>query len=652
MAILGISGAAGLAGCIGDDDGEDPTPTPTETPGGGGTPTPTPPPAERQVMGTYKSGIASDAPTTIPFTTADTTSGAYQGLVLDGAYAVTSEEYDDAIWPLWIDINLADGSDDVYVCTLRDGLNWSDPFGQMTADDWVYYIQNVHQSDWAGSIDADVWGPLEVEQTGDLEFEIQLPGVQPSFPWEPIMWGHVILPRAAIEDYVDEEDLEGIQQDETLIDLQYTGNLGPYTLDEWSRDSAFRTVRNDDWYFQDLSASDLPDYATDEEIEAWQGAPYFEGFDYEVIPEESTRLSALRTGEIDSAGIPETRVQEFQEAVDSVYVNLAPQPYIRVLSFGMRLSGWDAWVDPDPDYDGQGEVDYGHDDAAMIRRAICTAIDKETISDDIEQGLSNTAQTFQPRWSRWYDDENVEQVGVGDSYSHEDARDMLEQYLPSGYGYDNGTLMSPEDHPRWGGEQVTLQWVNTSGIETYELTAQHIQDEMDAIGIGMEIETVLWETLLGQWLTNEPAEGVEETQWSAGTWNAGHPHETVNTNAWDFLYGINFNTYPRTPSSTDVFWMREASLNYYGYLPTEDMGPDNDMTMAEMYSEARAETDEDRRFEIFGEIFAKLSEDLPNNFVTMGVEETGYQNRVVGPREVFGFGWNSVTNYFDPELMP
>lgn len=605
-------------------------------------------------MGTYRAGIASDADTTIPFLTADTTSGAFQSLVLDGAYTLTSEEYGDGtVWPLWLEMELAEGSETDYVATLRDNLQWSDPFGQFTADDFVFYIQNIHQAEWTGSIDHSDWVDIEVEQTGNLEFEIRLPAVNPDFPMEPVMWGHTILPRAAIEDYVDDEDLEGLQQDPTLIEMEYTGNLGPYQLIDWDRDSAYRTVRNPDYYMRDLDAADFPDYATDEEIENWQGAPWFEGYDYEIIPEESTRLSALRTGEIDTSNIPETRVQEFQEAVDDVYVNLAPQPYIRVLSLGMRLSGWEAMTDLDPGYDGQGEVGYGHEYGNEIRRALMTAIDKETISNDIEGGLSNVAQTFQPRWSRWYVDDDVVPVGTGDTFSVDDALDDLETYLPDGYAWDNGDLMSPEDNDRWGGDQVTLQWVHTAGIETYDLTAEYVQGQLNELGIEMDIETVLWETLLGQWLTNAPIDGVEETQWSVGGWNAGHPHETVNTNAWDFLYGINFNTYPRSPPATDVFWMRDAALNYYGYLPPEDMGPNNDMTMREMYGEGRSETDPETRLEIFGEIFATLSSDLPNNFVTMGVDETGFRNRVIGPREVFGGGWNSVASFhFDSDLVP
>ncbi len=648
MALLGITGLAGLAGCIGDGDETTPTPGNGETP----TPTPTPPPADRQVMGTYRHGIPSDADTTIPFLTTDTTSGDFQALVLDGAYSVTSEEYDDSIWPQWLDLQLADGSENVYVATLRDNLQWSEPFGQMTADDFVYYIQNIHQAEWTGSVDAPDWAEIEVQQTSELEFEIELPEVSPDWPWEPVMWGHTILPRGAIEDYVDNEDLESLQQDETLIELQYTGNLGPYELVNWERDSAFRTVRNEDWYMRDLSADEFPDYATEEEIEAWQGAPYFEGFDYEIIPEESTRLSTLRTGEIDASNIPETRVHEFQEAVEDVYVNLAPQPYLRVLSFGMRLSGWEAWTDTDPDYDGQGEVGYGNEDARMIRRAIAMAIDKETISEDIEGGLSNVAQTFQPQWSQWYIDEEVEPVGAGETYDPDEARDLLETYLPDGYGYDNGNLMSPEDSDRWGGDQVTLQWVSTAGIETYDLTAEFVQGELEDIGIEMDIETVLWETLLGQWLATEPVEGVEETQWDAGLDNRGHPHETVTSNAWDLLYGINFNTYPRTPAATDVFWYTQAPLNYYGYLAPDDMGPNNDMTMQDMFEAGRTEVDREERLEIFGEIFAQLSHDLPNNFVTMGVEEMGYQERVIGPSEMFGYNWNFVTDFFDADLAP
>lgn len=651
MTILGMAGAAGLAGCLGDDD---PGTTPTPGPGNGDpTPTPTPAPTQPEVRGTYRVGISSDADTTIPFLTADTTSGDYQALLMDGAYAVTS---DDEIWPLWADISLADGSETTWVVELRDNLVWSDPYGEMTADDWVWYIQEVHQpsENWAGSVDrADWWytddgtdHPIPIEQTGTYSFEIHLPDVDPVFPFRPTMWGTQIIPRGAIEDYVDDRDLEGIQQDQSIIEMAYTGNTGPYRLSEWDRDAGWRTVRNEEYYLRDLDADAFPETASAEEIERWQGAPYFEGFQYEVIPEESTLLSALRTGEVDNANIPEPRVAEFQEAVDDVYVNLAPQPYLRVLAFSQRLSGWEALSDADEDYDGAGEVGYGHEHGAEIRRAIGMAIDKQFISDEIEQGLSRTAQTFQPEWSQWYIDEEVEPVGVGDSYGHDMARDALETFLPDGYGYDNGRLIGPEGHDRWPGEPVELEWVHTAGIETYDLTAEHILAELDAIGIGMNIQTVLWETLLGQWLVNEPTQGVDETVWYAGANNAGHPHETVHLNDWDLLYGINFNTYPRTPSSSDVFWQSDGTVNFYGYLEPDDMGSDGDLSMGAMFDQASATVSDDDRLDLFGEIFGRLSRDQPVNFMTMGVDHYGYHNRVAGPSEEFGYDWDLQTFYF------
>ncbi len=649
MAIMGIGGAAGLAGCLGDDgDGGDETPTPTEDPGGGDqTPTPTPPPAERQVMGTYRSGISSDGDTTIPFLITDTTSGNMVSLVLDGAYAVTSN---DQIMPLWMDLTTEDSQ--VFTAELRDNLQWSDPYGEMTAEDWVWYIQNIHQSDWAASVDASSWEGISVERTGNYTFEIDVGAVIPSFPLQPTLWGAQIAPKSLLEDYVSNQDLEGIQTDEDLVNLTYTGNVGPYTLDEWERDSAWRTVRNDEYYMRDLDASDFPDYLSDEEIEAWQGSPYFEGYEYSIIPEEATRLSALRTGDIDNATIPGQRVPEFQQAVDDVYVNLAPQPFLEILAYAQRTSGWEEMSDADPEYDGPGIADYGNPNADQIRGAVSMSIDKQFVADVINNGLADPAQTFQPEWSQFYGDEGVTEYGVGDTYSHDQAREMLEQNLSDGYGYDNGTLIAPEGHDRWDAEQVTLQVVHTAGSQTNQDIAERMLQELSNVGIDIEINSVVWETLLGQYLPGDLIEGVDEPTYGIGpgTENPGHPHETVNLQSWDIQFGIGFNTYPRTPSSTDVFWTKEAALNYYGYRPPTNMGPNSDMTMREMYDTAATEADLESRRQMFIEMFNQLSADQPVNFFLMGVDTPGYRNRVVGPTEEFGYGWDYQTNYFDPEI--
>lgn len=595
LATLGASGATGLAGCFGgDDDGGDGD--------GGGDGSGTGDGSDRQVGGTFTVVVPSDAETLVPFHVEDDRSGSFLALTLDGSYAVTASP-EDEVFPLWLDIRTDDNQ--VYVCELRDNLRWSDPYGQMTADDWVYYIQEVHQAEgnWTGSVDSSAWQGVTVEPTGTLEFQIELSRPDPTFPLRPIMWFSIILPRGLLEPYVEERDLEGIQQNDEILQQTFTGNLGPYDFDHWDRDAEFAVTRAEDYYMRELD--DVP--------EEWQNAPYFEGIRYRIIDEESTRLNALSTGEAHASAIPDPRVEEFQQR-DDVYVNMAPQPYLQVFVYNQRMNGWEPLR------------------TREVRQAFSYAIDKRAILEQIHRGIGEVTHTFQPTWSSYYVDDQVREFGVGETYSHDRARELLEGSLPSDYGYDGDVLLGPDGRP------VALELVYPSGVSTHETTAEYIRQELGEIGIDVELNRVAGQTFLGRYVQNS-WHGEGDPPWSAGAYNDGPRDGSASEEDWDLMYGINFNTYPRTPAATDAFWTEQAPTNYFGYVPDADMGS--------LFSTVRNSTDEQEREDALAELFGILSEDQPVNFVAMSDDIIGYQSRVDGPEEVFGQSWDRRTWAFD-----
>ena len=52
--------------------------------------------------------------------------------------------------------------------------------------------------------------------------------------------------------YRDNEDLEGFKSDEEVQSLSYTGNLGPYTFENWKREDEFVATRNENYYMRDV----------------------------------------------------------------------------------------------------------------------------------------------------------------------------------------------------------------------------------------------------------------------------------------------------------------------------------------------------------------------------------------------------------------
>lgn len=598
MRILGLGAAGTVAGCSTDEG------TPTEgddgTPGDDGTATPT----EDQlpeVGGTYIAADATDAQTMYHPENADANTDTRISLILDGAYAITDER---AIFGHWLEDVENTGDSQVYVATVRDNLEWGAGYGQQTAEDWVYHIQEVHQGGWAGSQAAGDWAGITVEQTGQLEFQIELSEQNADWPYEPTLAGSYCLPKALTEQYAPDEDLEGIQQDEEIQEIQYGGNLGPYTWEAWDREAEFRAVRNDEYYMRDV----------DEVPDAWSEAPFFDEYVIRVIEEETTRLQALRSDEITTSAIPLNRVSDFED-VSSLDIYNIPQPFMSMAVYNQRANGWEPLR------------------IAEVRQALSTAIDKSVIVEQILRGNADFSFTFQPRWSTWYDDSTVEEFGYQDSYGLDQARSMLEDNLPSDWGYNGSDEVVGPD-----GEQVELTHVYSEGVETTATTAEYMQQQLQELGFAYNLVTLQFNRMQDQYLLNSPPEDADPEWTTPSPFNGGPRDVSTSAQPWDIMSGIGFNTYPFAPTGTETFWYERSPLNYYGYVPSVDM--------PSKFDSLRTESDPAAREDIFAEILGTLSTDQPVNFLSMSDTVQGYQNYVEGPVEVFSGNYDDQLFHF------
>lgn len=574
---LGVAGAAGLAGC---SENTEPTETGTNpssetNPGEQETTDP----SKREVGGTYTEAIGSDAKALNFIHQSDTTSSRFIEPTLDGTY-----RFKDIGEPsyLWVE-ELTDKDKQVWEYKLRDNLRWSDPYGQMTAEDWVYYIQNIHQGEenWAGSVQSSGWHiddePIHVEKTGKLSFKVELPSPQPGWPSNSATWAAYTLPKELIKPYVDEKDTEGLQQDEELNSLSYTGNLGPYKFDTWERESHYIATRNDEWYLREVD--DVPDY--------FKNAPYFEKYRLDIITEDSTRLAALRNDELTFfEDVPAPKVEQFKQ-MDHLKFRFPPNPYCGVAWYNQRANGW------------------GPMQIKEVRQALGFAVNKQAIADNIYRGFPEVAHTFQPAWSKWYNDSEVWTVGTGDRYSHEKARSRLKDALPSGYGYDGDTLKNPD------GEDVTLKMIYRAGSDTNQTMAEYFKQEYANIGINVELlNPVPFNTLQNKYMVN------------GGSFNGGDREESTSENEWDIMYGVSPNAYPINPDSSDVFWRKEGGFNFMGYHPEADVGG--------LYDKAKSATSDQERVDAFSKVFTALSEEQPVNWLNFDVYKNAYQDNYMG----------------------
>ncbi|MFW5895891.1 MAG: ABC transporter substrate-binding protein [Halolamina sp.] len=601
---IGVAGAAGLAGCTGGEDTDTPEETEEDDAMGDDTDTPSDDQEIPEVDGTYNRVTSSPIDTLNPLYNTENTAGTLIGYALDQGYTFGPG---NELIPQVYNLETEDGGE-TWTGTVRDDLEFGGDYGQVTAEDFVYLVQELHQADWASTAASSSWPEeVEIEETGELEFEITLPSANLLYPetYDPLMYP---IPKELLEPYVEEEDDSGLQEADELLNLEFTGNLGAYTLDEWDRSSGQTYSRNEDYYMRD--ATDLH--------ELFEEAPYFETLENRVVQEESSRLGALETGETDAASVPPERVQEFDE-MDGVEVYLIPQPYDEVVVYNMRENGWNA---------GPGNLFREQ----KFRQGLGCAVDKEALVEGVFRGYANIQYTWQPRWSRWYpEDADLMEFGTGDLYGQEEAQSRIQEAIDAvdeDYSYDDeGRLLNPE------GDQCTITLYHSAGQNTERSMAEFIAQEFeDNAGIVVEVEAIQGSQFSQEYWQQEVPDNADDLEWSEGSYNAGPRDEATSANEWDMTVVFGLNTYPLNPLAGDVFFLRDSSYNPYGYYPSWDA--------QELFDQADAAEDSDELEEIMGEIFTHIAEDQPMGMLAFPSSRSGYAADINGPQENFFSGWD------------
>ena len=339
----------------------------------------------------------------------DTSSGAVIGNVADIAYALTAENEQV---PQTIKIEDS-GDSQVWVCTVRDNIQFGADFGQCTAEDWVYQINNIYglegnpfNEETPPSAYSDQYERVDnVEQTGQFEFQIELPSPDPGFFLRPLLRNRYILPMGLYEKYAP--DAEALRQSEEVQNFSWTGNVGPYTYESSTPGDAGDVIfsRNDDYYMRDHVEESNVEVMND----GYANAPYFETLLRDREPEQATLFNRWREGDGDSVGVTTENVKEFQQR-DDTRMESTLGPFISSMFFNMRSNGNPLL------------------DTADGRFAVCQAVNKETITEQIQRGLAGPpAATWQPRWSEFFDASQATLHGIDlDNSDIQNAREIIQ----------------------------------------------------------------------------------------------------------------------------------------------------------------------------------------------------------------------------------
>jgi len=313
-------------------------------------------------------------------------------------------------------VKFHDGTDFNAEAVVFNFERWMDPENPYHKGDFPYYPFLY------GGFKGDENHLIEhVKATGDHELEIKLKRkTAPFLSYLAISMFGIASP-AAIEEF--EGDVN-----------EHPVGTGPFKFEEWSRNNTITLAKNPDYWME--------------------GKPYLDKVIFQVIPENSARLNALQTGEIDvldGMNATDTNVVEETQGLELLK---RPSFNIGYMAFNTEKKPFD-----DP----------------KVRQAINMAINKEEIVNAFYNGLAETATSPLPP-SLWGYDDSLEPY----EYNVEEAKKLLAEA-----GYENGfeTELYTMSNPRpYLPEPVKI--------------AEAIQSDLAEVGITAEIVSSEWATYL------------------------------------------------------------------------------------------------------------------------------------------------------------
>lgn len=289
LGLIGMGGAVGIAGCIGDDDDAEDTPTPTPDPDDTPTPTPTPtPPPEDAQQQIYT--VQTEDETLTVESAADA--------VADGVYGMK------------------------FTFHLREGIEFHDG-SELTADDVIASYKRYEFSMVDDQTFDDI---IYYEKEDDYTVNVYLAYADP----EGIRNSTVTI----------------MQEDQALLDDgaldPREGNVpvgtGPYEFDEFE-DGSFYVVQKNDNYWLDDHGLDVLDTEVPDDFPS---SPVFDEIDMDLIPSDPTRQAALQNDEVDvTYGLDAEVLTPFDED-DDFKVRTTQAGGYDFLQFPIQVEPWDS----------------------------------------------------------------------------------------------------------------------------------------------------------------------------------------------------------------------------------------------------------------------------------------------------------------------
>lgn len=414
----GAAAALAVAGCSSDDGdgGSDPTETTT---GEMDTPTQT---TELQPRsgGTMRVGFEAELTGLDPHNTSSVVSWV---VVFNLCETLITFENREAVGRLATSWDISDDGLE-YTFTLKEGVQFHPPVSrEMTAEDVVYSFERMNQSDAMGG---DLAALDTVEATDDYEVTFTLANTFAPFfnflarvPW-------VVVPEEAVEDQGGE-----------LGDFQEPVGTGPFVMGEYQQGNFLELNKFDEYHVEEV--------------------PYLDTVRVEPVPDADSRVSALRSGDIDMArNVPGNNAGTLKEDENTELLEEEATGWAQI-HINCSQSPWDN---------------------PAVRRAVAHVVKRQDIVDAGVFGYGTAS--WQP-----YPEESIWNFDLGDSPRRRDLEKAQQ-------------ILDEAGNPLEG---KTLSFKTNTSYQIMKSTADLIVAELNAAGIDAETNVIEWGTQLGDFVS-------------------------------------------------------------------------------------------------------------------------------------------------------
>jgi oligopeptide transport system substrate-binding protein len=381
---------------------------------------------------TLRWNLSTEPPSLDPSLATDTTS--HQVLK---AMFISLCQFDDNTMAVLPDLAKTwdfDAATNTWTFHLRNDVYWVDqtalPLGVVTAHDVVYGIKRLLAPETAseyayvlylikgaeayntGAGGADGVGVVALD---DFTVAITLNFPAGYFPSMAALWLCAPLPGAAIERYGDQ-----------WTEAKYIQSNGPYLLGEWVHEDHLVLVKNPNYY--DAGNVKIDEiYCT-------------------MVNEQSTAMAMYEAGDLDVNDNPPLEDMDRIKTDPVLSLELKQAPRLCTYRYGFNAAKAPL-------------------DNILVRKALASSVDRQTLIDYVLKGNQRPAQTWTPPGIYGYVDGVSE--GIGYPFDPEAARQYLaDAGYPGGAGFPEVTIMinTSQGHQKIA-EFIAQGWKDTLGIK-------------------------------------------------------------------------------------------------------------------------------------------------------------------------------------------